>query len=260
MDLVFSLDGKWITDFVRNRFLYEGMSFDWVIQTISEILKPNGLTDGRIEQIAQDIVLGRSYFKGNTRDGSFVYCDCSDEPIKSDLFRKYSTLWRDFKREEKSRIDSAEAWQELALVLKGEIGRYDCKCQCNIDLLKPTPMEDFFDRMIAQDEDVAPYGFITPDGAFIPVEWGCHEEFAGNYIRTHCSGWDVVLDNGMHTATDYLVFRRGWLLLHNPNQGKPSLTSGDKPMTKSQREALYDYYMKAGMKKEANALFEECEV
>lgn len=32
---------------------------------------------------------------------------------------------------------------------------------------------------------------------------------------------------------------------------------GDKPMTKAQREALFYYYTKYGMKKEANALYEE---
>ena len=74
----FSIDGKWLTDFIRQRFLYEDVDFDWVIQTLKSLLNGNGLTDGRVEQIAQDIILGRSYFQGNTGDGTFVYCDGSD--------------------------------------------------------------------------------------------------------------------------------------------------------------------------------------
>ena len=68
------------------------------------------------------------------------------------------------------------------------------------------------------------------------------------------------MKNDMHTGTDYLVLVKGWLLLHNPRQGVPFLTSGDRPMTKAQREALFDYYTKYGMKKEASALYQEVEV
>lgn len=253
----FSLDGKWLTDFLRQRFLYEGTGIDWVIETVGELLKNNGLTKQRIEQIAQDIILERSYFKGNTRDGSFVYCDCSDEPIKSDFFRKYAKLHDDLKKEEQSRKDAIEAWQELALVITGEMRRSDCECQCNIDLLNPTPLEEFIDRMIAPDEEVAPYGFIEPDGTFHEVGWAEHEDFAFHIVEDN--GWreDYALHGISFANTDYLVHNRGWLLLHNPRQGKPILTSGDKPMTKAQREALFDYYTKYGMKKEANNLYKE---
>lgn len=256
MNLRFSIDGKWLTDFLRNRFLYENASFDWVIEMVGELLKGNGLNEQRIEQIAQDIVLGRSYFKGNTRDGSFVYCDCSDEPLKSDFFRKYSKLQDKLKQEEQARKDAMEAWQELALIIKGEMNRSDCSCECNIDLLKPSPSEEFIERMIAPEEETPPYGFISTDGTFYEVLWADHERFAGDYIRAH-DGWETILENGVHTGTDYLVLVKGWLLLHNPRQGKPILTSGDKPMTKAQREALFDYYTKYGMKDQANSLYRE---
>ena len=254
--LSFGIDGKWLTDFIRQRFLYEGMDFDWVIKTLSEILKPNGLTAERIEQIAQDIILGRSYFKGGTGDGSFAYCDGSDEPIKSDFFRKYASLWAEAKKEREERIQAQDAWSELALVIQGELSRDDCECECNIDFLKPNPTEEFIDRMIASDDEVAPYGFISPDGEFYPVEWADHERFAGDYIRAH-DGWSAVLENDVHTGTDYLVLVKGWLLLHNSQQGRPFLTNGDKPMSKAQKEALFDYYTKYGMKKEANALYSD---
>lgn len=255
MNLGFSIDGKWLTDFIRNRFLYENASFDWVMQTVGELLKGNGLNEQRIEQIAQDIVLGRSYFNGNTRDGSFVYCDCSDEPLKSDFFRKYSKMQDKLKQEEQARKDAIEAWQELALIIKGETKRIDCVCKCNVDLLKPTPTEEYINRMIAPEEETAPYGFIAPDGEFFAVEWAGHEQFAEDYIRAH-DGWETVLKSGVHTGTDYLVHIKGWLLIHNPQMGKPILTRGDRPMTKAQRESMFDYYSKYGMKKEANALYE----
>lgn len=252
----FSIDGGWLTKFLRNRFLYENASFDWVMETVEELLKGNGLNEQRIEQIAQDIILGRSYFNGNTRDDSFVYCDCSNEPLKSDFFRKYSKLQGELKQEEQARKDAVEAWQELALIIKGEMNRSDCSCECNIDLLKPTPAEEFIDRMIAPEEETAPYGFIATDGTFYEVPWADHERFAGDYISAH-DEWEAILENDVHTCTDYLVLVKGWLLLHNPMQGKPILTFGDKPMTKAQRDALFDYYTKYGMKKEASELYKE---
>lgn len=255
MDVSFSIDGKWLNDFLRQRFLYEDANFEWVTETIGKLLKPNNLKNQRVEQIAQDIILGRSSFEGNTRDGSFIYCDCSDETIKPDFFKRFSSLKDSLKREEKARKEAVEAWQELALVLRGEMSREDCTCQCNIDLLKPSPLEEAISRMSAPEEEVALYGFISPDGEFHQVGYAEHEHFAGDYIRAH-DGWDSVLENNMFTGTDYLVLVKGWLLLHNPYFGKPFLTSGDKPMTKAQREALYDYYIKYGMKKEANALYE----
>lgn len=258
--LSFSIDGKWLTDFIREKFFYGGEAFDWVINTIRDLFKDaNCIDDERVEQMAQDIILGRSYFRGQTGDGSFIYCDGSDEPIRSDFFRKYSALQEKLRKEESARKDAVEAWQELALVVAGELSKNDCYCKCNIELFRPTPTEEYIERMISADEDVAPYGFVDPYGNFHTVDWSNHEAFAGDYVRGHFGGFTIVVDSGYDTAKDFLVLEKGWLLLHNPQRGKPILTSGEKPMTKAQREFLFDYYTKYGMKNEANALYEGVE-
>lgn len=256
MNVAFSVNGEWLTKFIRTRFFYEDVGYTWVVQTIREMFAINGLSEQRIEQIAQDVILGRSYFKGNTGDNTFVYCDGKDDPIGSDFFMKFVGMKEQLKKAEEARKDATEAWKELALVIKGELSRSECECQWNIELLRPTPTEEYIERMIAPEEAVAPYGFISPDGEFHAADFADHERFAGDYMRAH-EGWDEVLKNGYHSATDYLVLKKGWLLLHNPRLGKPFLTSGDKSMTKAQREALFDYYTKYGMKQEANALYEE---
>lgn len=253
----FSIDGGWLTKFIRNRVLREDGSYEWAVETIKELLKCNDLTDKEITWITQNILMFRAEFKGNTRDGTFVYCKPDeDDPAPSVLFERFCLMRDTVKRLREELEEAREAWQELALIIKGEMNRSDCSCECNIDLLKPTPAEEFIDRMIAPEEETAPYGFIAPDGTLYEVPWADHERFAGDYIRAH-DGWESILENDVHTGTDYLVLVKGWLLLHNPRQGKPILTSGDKPMTKAQREALFDYYTKCGMKKEANALYAE---
>lgn len=252
----FSVNGEWLTSFIKEQFFHEGRDFDWVIQTISTLFKnQNDLDDKQVEQIAQDVILGRSYFKGSTGK-DFVFCDGRDEPISSDFFRKFSSLKAKLKEESKARAAAQEAWQEIALLYKGEIERCDLMCEENIELFKPTPTEEYINRMIAPEEEVAPYGYISPDGEFHPVEWAKHESFAVDYLEER-GGWAAVIEAGCHTATDTLVIGKGWLLLHNPQHGKPFLTSGDRPTTKAQREALFDYYTKYGMKQEANALYEE---
>lgn len=254
----FSIDGKWLTDYLRNSFLYENQSYEWVIEVLGECIKgPNGLDNNRITQMAQDIILGRSRFTGNSGDGSFKYLDGSDEPIKPDFFRRYANMSKELKSEREARIDADEAWQELALVVKGEMKRDYCENKRNIDLLKPTPAEEYISRMLADDEDTPPYGFISPDGTFYPVDWCEHEEFAWRKIRELYEEEEAFSE---FTGKDFLICQKGWLLLHNPSRGNPILTSGDKSMTKAQREFLFDYYTKYDMKKEANALYEEVEV
>ena len=132
--------------------------------------------------------------------------------LKSDFFRKYTKLQNDLKKEEQARKDAVEAWQELALVITGELKRDDCGCQSNIDLLKPTPMEEFIDRMITSEEETAPYGFISPGRRVPPRKMGRSRALRWRLHPAH-DGWENVLKNDMHTGTDYLVLVKGWLLL-----------------------------------------------
>ena len=253
MELRFTIGGKWFTDFVRQRFLYEGMTYDWVVETLKSTFV--GVDDERANRIAQDIILGSSHFEGDSTSG-LTYCDGSDELASPDFFKKYSELRASLEKEREARKEAQEAWQELVLVIAGEMSKSDCECKVNLDLLAPTPIEEFIDRMIAPEDEVPPYGFFSPDGEFHAVDYAEHEEYAREYIRAH-EGWGAVVESRYFSGTDYLVNFKGWLLLHNPRQGKPILTMGDKPMTKAQRAALFDYYIKYGMKTEANALYTE---
>ncbi|MFR5150272.1 MAG: hypothetical protein ACLTER_12575 [Ruminococcus sp.] len=58
-------------------------------------------------------------------------------------------------------------------------------------------------------------------------------------------------------AADYLV-RRGWVLLHNPQQGIAIPTRDiTREYTKAQKEFLYDYLHGKRLQKEANAIWKE---
>lgn len=59
-------------------------------------------------------------------------------------------------------------------------------------------------------------------------------------------------------SKDFMVEELGWLLLDEPSFGDAILTKSSKRrMTKAQKEALFDYYIKMGRHGEANKLYEE---
>lgn len=108
---------------------------------------------------------------------------------------------------------------------------------------------------------IMPYGFISTDGTFYSVEWGEHTEFAFKYIDDNALGHDFYewwkrMDM-KPSSCDYLVYQLGWLLIHSPHVGLPFVTCSSKPMTKAQKETLFDYYTIFGRNQEAAALFEE---
>lgn len=102
------------------------------------------------------------------------------------------------------------------------------------------PVADFIDRMSSDTED--DYGWLAPDGTFYPVEFANHQSWAwrklieiGAADKNEPNSWN---------AGDKLV-EMGWALLHNPGMGTAFVTSSEiKPLTKMQKDFLFDYYMK----------------
>lgn len=252
----FSITGEWLTDYIRRSVMYEEKNYEWAKQTLAEILAHNGLDEKRIVKITQDVLLGRGRFTGETRDGTFAYDDDTSER-PDDFFSRFCRVKEELSEEKKYCEQINGAWLELCAYMTGEIGRDDLSHTMNAQFKIEQSLKEFIKR--ATDEEVAesePYGFIAPDGEFHRVEWGEHGEWAETYITT--SGLYDDFDKSPYSyPADFLVHSKGWLLLHNPSNSRPKLTVGAKPMTKAQRESLYDYYIKAGRNEEANAIFRE---
>lgn len=119
---------------------------------------------------------------------------------------------------------------------------------------------------------IADYGWLEPNGTYHPIEWGAHAKWAADYLDEHypfipgpdgCYA-ELYYRNGPNGEREYinngdvLVYSLGWILIDNPTQGLGRHTCRpDKPMTKAQKEFLFDYYTERGMRKEANALYED---
>ena len=256
--IYFSITGEWLTGYIRNSVMYEKRDYEWAKQTLAEILALNGLNEKQIVKITQNVLLGRGRFTGDTSDGTFAYDDDTDK-LPDDFFSRFCRIKQELDEEKKYCAQVNGAWLELCAYMTGEIGRDDLSHTMNAQFRMDQSLKEYLER--ATDEQVAesePYGFIDPNGEFHRVGWGEHGEWAETYITT--SGLLDDFENGPDTYSypaDYLVHVKGWLLLHSPSNGRPKLTAGIKPMTKAQREALYDYYIKAGRTEEANAIYRE---
>lgn len=105
-------------------------------------------------------------------------------------------------------------------------------------------VDEFLERMRRSDTD-EDYGWLEPSGTFHPVEWGAHEEWACEQVKLKdwFKEWTIHGNGSIYSFGDFLVYRKGWVLLHNPAQGLARPTMSDtKPLTKAQKEFLFDYY------------------
>lgn len=126
--------------------------------------------------------------------------------------------------------------------------------------IKNKNIEDYYTKLKQgkSEFEISQYGFIDTKGKFIPVPWCEHSSWARKYLEENYSIDELVKtsQNGKYVNADYLIYIKGWILLHNAHQGEAFAEQG-KPMTKAQRETLYDYYMNYNRISEANKLFEE---
>lgn len=90
-----------------------------------------------------------------------------------------------------------------------------------------------------------PFGWLSPTGEFFEGDWGEHEEIAyeiaskkhfhDEYIASECDGY-----------REFLSEIKGYCLIHNPCCDGGYIVSHVKPLTKKQKEFLYEYFMDLG--------------
>ena len=102
------------------------------------------------------------------------------------------------------------------------------------------------------------FGWLSPDGTFVISGWGTHESTAYNIVCE--KGWEddfVVKKSDLGIAGDYLCEERGYALIHNPCNDGGYIVTNIKPLTKKQKEFLYDYFVALGNRIRAEHYIEE---
>lgn len=92
-------------------------------------------------------------------------------------------------------------------------------------------------------------GWISPDGTFTPYDWGEHTTGAIEIIQS--KGWyHEFCERSCSNERDFLC-DKGYCLLHNPGRKDISATHM-RPLTRRQRDFLYDYFIQLGDHRKAN--------
>lgn len=94
-----------------------------------------------------------------------------------------------------------------------------------------------------------PIGFIKPNGDFIHVSWGNHEQYAGEYILSNDlmdeeESWQKENKCFSAYSKDFLILSKGWVLLDSPGKNDDLyITFNYNKITKKQIDFLIDYFI-----------------
>ena len=99
-----------------------------------------------------------------------------------------------------------------------------------------------------------PFGWLSPMGEFIESDWGTHEESAINIVEQKNLGNDYNewLIEGKRTndnlclCRDFLIYEKGYVLIHNPSMIGNYKVTYAKDLTKQQKDFLYGYFIDMG--------------
>lgn len=270
----FSISGEFITQLAKERFFLEGADYEKVLELLLSCMCGTEMSDRKLKRYAEDVLIGRAEFAGNTEDGSFCMRTYGDEdetpkvPECFNIFKGYTKLKKKLKETEKE-LHKMQEWYAVAME---HVPSWDVN-----NVLRETdqPIESrygdsllsgFMERMLDDEEHTTEdYGWLAPDGTFYAVKWGNHQEWAQQYIEEHFpeaaeddeTDMQVHCNIGLIGAGDYLA-EKGWVLLHSPSQGIAEPTKDPRRnYTKAQKEFLYDYYMERNKENKANEIWEE---
>lgn len=118
-------------------------------------------------------------------------------------------------------------------------------------------LDSFLERMRGPETTTEDYGWLEPSGKFHEVPFGEHQGWAWQKaleLGFSCDAFDRGLGGDV-------LLEHGWILLDNPGMGLARPTASDtRPMTKAQREFLFDYYTERNRQDLAKKYLEEGEV
>lgn len=253
--LTFSIEGKIITDIAREHF-YIRNDLSKALELLCAGLQNDKLNEYEQMALALRVLDGKAEIRGAYPGEGYGLYDL-DEPDKRFNIAGHINKLSD-------KLEAAEAElramqmqfsivaEELTDTQKREANRawfqldYDHKRPIFDDVeavpLIPgltSQLDSFLERMSGPETTTEDYGWLEPSGKFHEVPFGEHQGWAWQKARElgfsgeafdAGRGGDVLLD-------------RGWVLLDNPGMGlaRPTI-SETRPLTKAQREFLFDYY------------------
>lgn len=104
-------------------------------------------------------------------------------------------------------------------------------------------------EIIKPKVDSQPFGWLSPTGEFTESDWGTHEEAAQEIIKEKLfedeyEKW--ISETNFRIYRDFLIYEKGYVLIHNPNLFGAYKVTYVKDLTKDQKDFLYSYFYDMG--------------
>jgi len=233
--VTFDISGDYITELVRSWFYKEGKPYEVVEELLLDCLVSDSLSIDQRKEIASNIIIGKQKLTGNTRNDTY---GVEDDNVTLSLFKTLTnTLKSSYKR-----ADEAEAQLDKSYKSVRDFS---------------TDGDDLLDNFLKAQRYNDNYGWLSPQGEFYPSDFGDHQDWADDYVNKNRLKYEYMdynekLPFGCGSKGDFLVYAKGFVLLHNPTQGLAMVTSSSiKPLTKRQKDFLYGYYIDRDQQEEA---------
>ena len=100
MELSFNIEGEFITKLAREWLFDEGKDYEKVMDLLLSCMGGTDMAENKLKRYAEDVLLGRAEFSGNTADQSFrmtVY-EPEEQPEIPEQFNIFKRLSAEIKR------------------------------------------------------------------------------------------------------------------------------------------------------------------
>ncbi len=267
----FSVQGELITRLARERVFYENPPrIKYAIDLLMSCLESDQMSEGDRLLLAVKILNGEARIVGTYPEDDYGVEMLEKPEGKFNLMERIERVAQeveDLKKERRELSDKLACvaeeldlspWKMRAI---NRTWRTDYGGENDIFDVDPSdgcgedPLLSVLKRFSGSEdgeEDPAnelDYGWLAPDGTFYPVEFASHQSWAWKKLME--LGAIEKYDLNAGNAGDKLV-EMGWALLHNPGMGTAFVTSSDaKPLTKKQKDFLFDYYTKRNKHRKA---------
>lgn len=240
----FRIDGGWLTDFVRRRYWYEGLSYEDSFKLLEACLVPPDLeVSDFIYEAISGVLTGKKKLVG-----------INEVSVEDDnKSKEYFSFLRRKRKSEQVDSTSVEPDSSSESFINGH-RTVEVKVFCSDKHLHPF---EFYDGTVEEylavpdPEFTSNMGLISPSGDF----YGC--TFASHlFLAQHLIERDPVMKNQFDLkygdcilpedrSLDFLLMDRGWITLRNPSGGSPRIDLGkyssEDELPQKMVDCLWDY-------------------
>jgi hypothetical protein len=240
--ITFKIDGEWFTGFIRQRYWYEGLSYEDSYKLLESVLIPTEQINGdRLQEVINGILTGVKKLSGVNEfliEDDNKFSEYSKFLIRSNLVIP-----------EKKVSNDKVITPAKGIVKKVEIKVFDSERHADPFEYYDGTVDTFW--VVPDSEFTSKQGLISPSGDYFGCTFASHL-----FLAQHLIMRDPVLRKQFESkygdgilpedrCLDFLLIDKGWIALRNPTGGEPRIDLGDyrseEDLPQKILDTLYDY-------------------